>query len=51
MTEYTWRVWKHNRFAGYVLAGSEWGAMVKAEEKFGRGFLLVERVWVKYPIA
>jgi hypothetical protein len=51
MSEYTWRVWKHNRFAGYVTAPGEWQAISAAEEKFGKGFILVERVWIKYPIS
>jgi hypothetical protein len=51
MSEYTWRVWKYNRFAGYVTAPGEWQAISAAEEKFGKGFILVERVWIKYPIS
>jgi hypothetical protein len=51
MHEYTWRVWKNNRFAGYVVANSEWQAIRAAEEKFGKYYILVERIWVKYPIA
>lgn len=32
---YTWRVWKNNRFAGYVVDISEVRAYIKAKEKFG----------------
>lgn len=50
MNDYTWRVWKNNRFAGYVYATSEWQAIEEAEKKFGKHYILVERIWVKYPI-
>lgn len=40
---YTWRVWKNNRFVGYVESFSEHGAYVKAQEKFG-DYIWVERM-------
>jgi hypothetical protein len=40
---YTWRVWKNNRFAGYVESPSEIDAYLRAKEKFGE-YILVERV-------
>jgi hypothetical protein len=43
MTEYTWRVVKDNRFAGYVLAMSMYEAQRKAEEFYGKG-VWVERI-------
>lgn len=41
---YTWRVWKNNKFAGYVVACSEWLAIKNAENKFGKSYILVERM-------
>jgi hypothetical protein len=41
MSEYTWRVMRNNRFAGYVLAMSQWDALRKAEEYYGK------HVWVE----
>lgn len=43
MIEYTWRVMKNNRFAGYVLAMSIYDAQRKAEEFYGKG-IWVERI-------
>ena len=43
MIEYTWRVMKDNRFAGYVLAMSMYDAQRKAEEFYGKG-TWVERI-------
>jgi hypothetical protein len=40
---FSWRVFKNNRFAGYVVAMSETDAMRKATEKFGR-YVWVERI-------
>ena len=40
---YTWRVFSNNRFAGYVVAFSEWDAIVKAQNKFGYN-IWIERV-------
>lgn len=39
--EYVWRVWCHNKFAGYVTAYNEWHAMKLAKEKFGN-YVFVE---------
>jgi hypothetical protein len=41
---YTWRVWKDNRFAGYVESLSETGAYLAAQMKFGQN-ILIERAW------
>jgi hypothetical protein len=38
---YVWRVWKNNRFAGYVTSPSQFEAYVKATEKYG------QNVWVE----
>jgi hypothetical protein len=43
-TMYVWRVWKNNRFVGYVNSPSEMYAYIKAKEKFGEN-VMVERVW------
>ena len=43
MTEYTWRVMKDNRFAGYVVAASQLDALRKAEEYYGKN-VWVERI-------
>lgn len=43
MSEYTWRVMKNNRFAGYVLAVSEWEALRKANDYYG-SYVWVERL-------
>lgn len=40
---YTWRVFSNNRFAGYVVALSEWDAVRKAKDKFGKN-IWIERV-------
>lgn len=40
---YTWRVFSNNRFAGYVVALSEFDAMKKAQDKFGNN-IWIERV-------
>jgi hypothetical protein len=42
-TMYVWRVWKNNRFAGYVDSPSETYAYLKAKEKFGQN-IMVERI-------
>jgi hypothetical protein len=46
MIEYTWRVMKGNRFAGYVVSMSQWGALRKAEEFYGK-HVWVERILPK----
>ena len=40
---YTWRVFSNNRFAGYVTALSEFDAVRKAQDKFGKN-IWIERV-------
>jgi len=40
---YSWRVFSNNRFAGYVIAFSEYDAYRKAQEKFGQ-YIWIERV-------
>ena len=40
---YTWRVFSHNKFAGYVVASSEFDAMKKAHAKYGN-YVWIERV-------
>lgn len=40
---YTWRVFQHNRFVGYVVSMSCMDAMRKANEKFGK-YVWIERV-------
>jgi len=40
---YSWRVFKNNRFAGYVVAFSESDAMRKATEKYGT-YVWIERL-------
>ena len=42
---YTWRVVKNNRFAGYVVAPSEIGALIQAKVKFG------DDIWVERALA
>lgn len=42
-TEYIWRVYKFNKFIGYVLSFSAIDAMRKANDKFG-SYILIERV-------
>jgi hypothetical protein len=44
MIEYSWRVVKNNRFAGYVVAMSQWDALRKAEESYGKN-VWVERIF------
>jgi hypothetical protein len=43
MNEYTWRVIQNCKFVGYVLSGSEIGALRKAKEKYGKD-VWVERI-------
>lgn len=38
---YIWRVWKDNRFAGYVSSPSQFEAYIRASEKYG------QNVWVE----
>jgi hypothetical protein len=38
---YIWRVWKDNRFAGYVSSASQFDAYLRATEQFGKN------VWVE----
>lgn len=45
---YSWRVYKHNRFVGYVVANSETHALRQANEKFG-SHVLVERIMLVSP--
>lgn len=45
---YAWRVWKNNRFAGYVVSASQYGAYTRATEQFGQN-VWVERVAVSLP--
>lgn len=40
---YSWRVFHHNRFVGYVVAMSEFDAYKKAQIKYGT-YVWVERV-------
>lgn len=40
---FSWRVFQHNRFVGYVVAMSELDALRKANDKFG-SYVLVERI-------
>lgn len=40
---YSWRVFANNRFAGYVVAFSEYDAVRKAQEKFGKN-IWIERI-------
>lgn len=40
---YSWRVFSNNRFAGYVVAMSQWDAIKKAQEKFGKN-IWIERI-------
>lgn len=42
---YTWRVVQNNRFVGYVMALSEWDALKKAGEKYGKN------IWVERMVA
>lgn len=43
MNPYTWIVWKDCRLAGYVVAYSEYEALIKAKDKYGDR-LFVERI-------
>ena len=38
---YIWRVWKDNRFAGYVSSASQFEAYLRATEQYG------QNVWVE----
>lgn len=38
---YVWRVWKNNRFAGYVTSPTQFEAYSKAREEYG------QNVWVE----
>lgn len=38
---YIWKVWKNNRFAGYVSSSSQFGAYLMATEEYG------QNVWVE----
>lgn len=38
---YVWRVWKNNRFAGYVSSPGQFDAFLKAREEFG------QNVWIE----
>jgi len=40
---YSWRVFAGNRFAGYVVALSEYDAYRKAQDKFGKN-IWIERI-------
>lgn len=40
---YTWRVWVNNKLSGYIVAFSEFDAMRKAQEKFGKN-IWIERI-------
>lgn len=40
---YIWRVWKNNRFAGYVESPSQYDAYIVATERFGQ-YVWVERM-------
>lgn len=40
---YSWRVFQHNRFVGYVVAFSEIDAYRKANSKYG-DYIWIERV-------
>jgi hypothetical protein len=40
---YSWRVFQHNRFVGYVVALSETDAVRKANDKYGY-YIWIERV-------
>lgn len=40
---YSWRVFSNNRFAGYIVALSEYDAYRRAQEKFGK-YIWIERV-------
>ena len=42
-TLYVWRVFKNNKFAGYVYSPSEIDAMRKASQKFG-SYVFIERI-------
>jgi len=44
-TDYCWRVIKNNRFVGYVVSFSQFDAIRKATEKYGRD-VWVERLLV-----
>jgi hypothetical protein len=45
---YAWRVWKNNRFAGYVVSSSQYDAYIRATEQFGQN-VWVERMVVSLP--
>ena len=40
---YSWRVFAGNRFAGYIVAFSEYDAYRKAQDKFGKN-IWIERI-------
>lgn len=41
LTAYSWRVFKNNRFVGYVVSFSQYDAYRKAKDKYG------ENVWLE----
>lgn len=41
MKMYVWSVWKRCRMVGYINAYSEWDALRKAEDRFGRDLFIV----------
>lgn len=45
---YAWRVWKNNRFVGYVVSASQYDAFIRATEQFGQN-VWVERMVVSLP--
>lgn len=42
---YTWRIFSNNKFIGYVVAMSEFDAMKKAQNKYGKN-IWIEKVMV-----
>jgi len=40
LAAFSWRVFQHNRFVGYVVAFSQYDAYNKAAEKYGDGIRL-----------
>jgi hypothetical protein len=41
LENHLWAIWKRCRLAGYVNAYSEWEALKKAEEKFGKEIFVI----------
>jgi len=44
LAAFSWRVFQHNRFVGYIVAFTQYDAYNKAKDKYGEG-LRLEKVY------